>query len=126
MPMAKMNAAPPCLLSLPACNWMVSSSTGRCKRRTSSVVKPRAENPALRNTTVISEGQVFTIEPGIYFIEALLAPVRNGPNARDVDWKLVDALAPLGGVRIEDDVVVEAHGTRNLTREVLRDGGGRA
>jgi Xaa-Pro dipeptidase len=89
-----------------------------------AVLKPRAENPFLRNTTVISEGQVFTIEPGIYFIEALLAPVRNGPHARDVDWKLVDALAPLGGVRIEDDVVVEAHGIRNLTREAIPRGGG--
>jgi Xaa-Pro dipeptidase len=86
--------------------------------------KPRAENPFLRNTTVISEGQVFTIEPGIYFIEALLAPVRNGPHARDVDWKMVDALAPLGGVRIEDDVVVEARGIRNLTREAIPRGGG--
>src|SRR4051812_30971029 len=90
-----------------------------------AVVQPRADNPFLRNTTVISEGQVFTIEPGIYFIEGLLAPLRNGPNARDVDWKLVDALAPLGGVRIEDDLVVEAHRTRNLTREALREGGGR-
>jgi Xaa-Pro dipeptidase len=43
-----------------------------------------------------------------------------------VDWKLVDALAPLGGVRIEDDVVVQGHGVRNLTREVLREGGGAA
>ncbi|MFL5436179.1 MAG: Xaa-Pro dipeptidase [Myxococcales bacterium] len=91
-----------------------------------AVVQPRADNPFLRNTTVISEGQVFTIEPGIYFIEGLLGPVRQGPHARDVDWKLVDALAPLGGVRIEDDVVVQAHGVRNLTREVLREGGGAA
>jgi Xaa-Pro dipeptidase len=89
-----------------------------------AVTKPRPENPFLRNTAVIAEGQVFTIEPGIYFIEALLAPVRNGPHARDVDWKLVDALAPLGGVRIEDDVVVEARGIRNLTREALPRGGG--
>src|SRR5206468_5182439 len=64
-----------------------------------ALVKPRAENPFLRNTTVIAEGQVFTIEPGIYFIDGLLAPVRNGPHARDVDWNLVDALAPFGGVR---------------------------
>jgi Xaa-Pro dipeptidase len=91
-----------------------------------AVVQPRADNPFLRNTTIISEGQVFTIEPGIYFIEGLLGPVREGPHARDVDWKLVAALAPLGGVRIEDDVVVQAHGVRNLTREVLREGGGAA
>jgi Xaa-Pro dipeptidase len=84
---------------------------------------PRTDNPFLRNTSVISEGQVFTIEPGIYFIEALLAPLRKSP---DIDWKLVDALAAFGGVRIEDDVQVLARGVRNLTREVLEKGGGQA
>jgi Xaa-Pro aminopeptidase len=40
-----------------------------------------------------------------------------------VDWALVEALSPFGGIRIEDDVVVEASGpVRNLTREVLREG----
>lgn len=84
---------------------------------------PRADNPYLRNTTEIAEGQVFTIEPGLYFIDALLAPLRSSP---DIDWKLVDALARLGGIRIEDDVVVQAEGIRNLTREVLPQGGGAA
>jgi Xaa-Pro dipeptidase len=90
-----------------------------------AVTQPRPENPFLRNTSVIAEGQVFTIEPGIYFIDGLLRPVRQGPHSSDVDWKLVDALASLGGVRIEDDLVVQAHGVRNLTREALREGGGR-
>ena len=81
----------------------------------------KKENPFLRNTSIIEEGQVFTIEPGLYFIDALLAPLRREPG---IDWKLVDALAPFGGVRIEDDVVVLAQGTRNLTREVLPQGGG--
>lgn len=84
---------------------------------------PRADNPFLRNTTEIAPEQVFTVEPGLYFIEALLAPLRS---SADVDWKLVDALAQLGGIRIEDDVVVEEHGIRNLTREVLPQGGGQA
>ena len=87
-------------------------------------VKPRPENPFLRNTTIISERQCFTVEPGIYFIDALLRPLREGPLARTVDWKLVDALAPFGGIRIEDDVVVRENGVRNLTREVLPKGGG--
>src|ERR1019366_9385886 len=85
---------------------------------------PRADNPFLRNTTDVAAGQVFTIEPGIYFIDALLAELRATPEARLVDWTAVDALAPLGGVRIEDDVVVEAAGVRNLTREHLPVGGG--
>jgi Xaa-Pro dipeptidase len=84
---------------------------------------PRKDNPFLRNTSEIAPRQVFTIEPGLYFIEALLAPLRKSP---DVDWKLVDALAPFGGIRIEDDVVVEEQGIRNLTREVLPRGGGAA
>ncbi len=61
---------------------------------------PRPENPFLRNTTDIAVGQVFTIEPGVYFIDALLRPLREGPAAGLVDWALVDALAPLGGARI--------------------------
>src|SRR6266852_6435002 len=89
-----------------------------------ATVKPRPDNPFLRNTTVISERQCFTIEPGIYFIEALLRPLREGPLARTVDWKVVDALAPFGGIRIEDDVVVHSNGLRNLTREALTQGGG--
>jgi Xaa-Pro dipeptidase len=80
---------------------------------------PRADNPFLRNTTDVAPGQVFTIEPGIYFIESLLAPLRAKPEGKIVDWKMVDALAPLGGVRIEDDVVVRSGDVRNLTREQL-------
>src|SRR5256885_110678 len=60
---------------------------------------PRGDNPFLRNTSDIAPRQVFTIEPGLYFIEALLAPLRHSP---DIAWKLGDALSPFGGIRIED------------------------
>jgi Xaa-Pro dipeptidase len=88
---------------------------------------PRAENPFLRNTTDVAVGQVFTIEPGIYFIPDLLEPLRAAPQGAGVDWALVDALAPLGGVRIEDDVQIAGGAAllRNLTREHLPIGGGR-
>lgn len=78
---------------------------------------PRPENKFLRNTSAIEVGQVFTIEPGCYFIDGLLKTLRADDRERLVDWKLVDELKPFGGIRIEDNVCVLAGGNRNLTRE---------
>ena len=78
---------------------------------------PRPENRFLRNTSTIEAGQVFTIEPGCYVIDALLAPLAADDRKDLLDWRLLDALRPFGGVRIEDDVVVTVDGVRNLTRE---------
>ncbi|HVH45397.1 MAG TPA: Xaa-Pro dipeptidase [Labilithrix sp.] len=88
-----------------------------------AVVAPKTENPFLRNTSAIAEGQVFTIEPGLYFVDSLLGPLREKPEGKLVDWNLVEALSPLGGIRIEDDVLVTSAGTRNFTREFLPVGG---
>jgi Xaa-Pro dipeptidase len=81
--------------------------------------KPRADNPFLRNTSVIEADQVFTIEPGCYFIDEKLALLEGSTLAGRVRWPLVRALKDFGGVRIEDDVVVRAQGIDNLTRTVL-------
>ena len=86
-------------------------------------LRPRADNPFLRNTSRIAEGQVFTIEPGLYFIDGLLSALRAKPEGKLVDWNMVEALTPFGGIRIEDDVLVLEKGVRNLTREVLPIGG---
>jgi Xaa-Pro dipeptidase len=64
---------------------------------------------------------VFTIEPGLYFIPMLLRRFRSGPQAHAFDWARIDALALLGGVRVEDNVLVTPGGPRNLTREQLPD-----
>jgi Xaa-Pro dipeptidase len=91
-----------------------------------ALVKPKQENPYLRNTSTIGEGQSFTVEPGIYFIDGLLATLRASEHAGLVSWGTVEALTPLGGVRIEDDLIVMGGPDviRNLTREVLAEGGG--
>ena len=77
---------------------------------------PPPGHPHLRNTRTLAAGQVLTIEPGVYFIDMLLAPLRAGPHRSQVDWKLVERLQPLGGVRVEDNVLVTEDGRRNLTR----------
>ncbi|MDP2343837.1 MAG: Xaa-Pro dipeptidase [Deltaproteobacteria bacterium] len=82
-------------------------------------IAPRPDNPFLRNTAVIERDQVFTIEPGCYFIASLLAELRAQPAADQLDWKLVDALVPFGGVRIEDDLLVTDDVVDNFTRPYL-------
>jgi Xaa-Pro dipeptidase len=84
-------------------------------------VPPSEATDWLRNTRDIEQGQVFTIEPGVYFIQGRLEPLAQGPHAAAVDWPLVRQLAALGGVRIEDDVHVIGGAAvhRNLTREHL-------
>jgi Xaa-Pro dipeptidase len=80
---------------------------------------PRPDNKFLRNTSVIEVGQVFTIEPGVYVIDPLLKPLQNDARRDLVDWAAIADLRPFGGIRIEDNVLVEKAGTRNLTREAF-------
>jgi Xaa-Pro dipeptidase len=82
-------------------------------------VPPPPEHPYLRNTRTLEPGHVVTIEPGIYFIGLLLEPLRAGAGGALIDWKLVDRLAGCGGVRIEDNVVCTAGGSRDLTRPLI-------
>lgn len=92
---------------------------GHQKAREGGVLPPPEAHPYLRNTRIMEVGHVFTIEPGIYFVQMLLEPHRSGPSSADFNWPLIDQLAPFGGIRVEDNVVVTANGHRNLTREHL-------
>ena len=78
-----------------------------------------AAHPSLRNLRPVEVGNVFTIEPGLYFIPQLLDKLRSSPAGKDVNWRNVDELLSCGGVRIEDDVFVTKRGLENLTREAF-------
>lgn len=84
-----------------------------------AAIKPDPKNPFLRNTTKVAAGQVFTIEPGCYFITSLLDELKAKPQGKLVNWSLVDELKKFGGVRIEDDLAIGTARIENFTREFL-------
>ncbi|MFQ5600742.1 MAG: Xaa-Pro dipeptidase [Candidatus Krumholzibacteriia bacterium] len=77
---------------------------------------PSDEHPFLRTTRELDVGHVVTIEPGLYFIPMLLEQHHSSDHASAFDWKLIDALIPFGGIRVEDDVLVTSDGFEDLTR----------
>ncbi|KAK2594530.1 hypothetical protein QQS21_007749 [Conoideocrella luteorostrata] len=60
---------------------------------------------------------VVTVEPGIYFCrEYLEGYFRNDPNhSRFIDWEVLEGYYEVGGVRIEDCILVTRDGFDNLT-----------
>ena len=83
------------------------------------IPKPEG-HPYLRNTRVLKENFVTTIEPGLYFIPSLLEKLKSGSHAHDVNWTKVDKFRKYGGIRIEDNVVARAAGPENLTRDAFK------
>jgi Xaa-Pro dipeptidase len=86
--------------------------------RGGSIPKPDG-HPYLRLTRTLQPGMVTTIEPGIYFIDMLLATLEAGEHRGAVNWKLVEHLRKFGGVRIEDDVACTPNAPENLTRDAF-------
>ena len=74
--------------------------------------------PFLRCTRILEPRMVLTIEPGLYFIESLLAPWREGKFSQHFDWKRIEQFKPCGGIRIEDNIIIHDNRMENMTRDL--------
>jgi len=79
----------------------------------------RIDRPGIKFLRVRRElmpGMVITIEPGIYFIPALLKPaLENAEQAKYLNADKVESLLNFGGIRIEDNLIITEEGYENLT-----------
>jgi Xaa-Pro aminopeptidase len=75
----------------------------------------------LRMDLPLQPGYVVTVEPGLYFIPALLNdPVKRAQHAHRVAWERLDPWMELGGMRIEDNLLITQSGPRNLTSAIAK------
>jgi Xaa-Pro aminopeptidase len=82
----------------------------------------KSKRPGIRYLRVdlpLAKGFVMTVEPGVYFIPALLQNAEKRKQYRDaVAWDRVDRMLDFGGIRIEDNVLVTDAAPEVLTSAI--------
>lgn len=74
---------------------------------------------ALRLGRELREGFVLTVEPGLYFIPALIEKWKNaGWHAEFINYTKLSGYLDFGGIRLEDDLLVTAGGNRLLGKPI--------
>ncbi|KAJ2899529.1 hypothetical protein IWW38_000936 [Coemansia aciculifera] len=85
----------------------------------------RIDKPGLRYLRARREllpRMAFTVEPGLYFVDAILAEAKATPAvAQHINFDVVASYRSVGGVRIEDNIVITESGNENLTSECPKE-----
>ena len=72
----------------------------------------------LRLAKMLKPGFVLTIEPGIYFIPALIDQwIKEGTHKEFINFDKVNTYRNFGGIRLEDDILVTETGARFLGKK---------
>ena len=79
----------------------------------------RSSLRSLRMDLILRAGYIVTVEPGLYFIPTILNDrLRRERYRQAVNWDLVDQHLGIGGVRIEDNILVTDDDPVNLTAAI--------
>jgi Xaa-Pro aminopeptidase len=69
----------------------------------------------------LEPGHLMTVEPGLYFVDGIIDSTENREKHRDhVDWNRLEQWRGVGGVRLEDDVLVTTTEPDVITRDIPR------
>lgn len=79
------------------------------------LIPVNSREPCTLSAPVLEEGMVVTVEPGVYFSRFALDNVRKQEISKFIDMDVAESYIPIGGVRIEDDILVTDKGYENLT-----------
>ena len=78
-------------------------------------------NISYKSERILIEGNLVTVEPGIYFIDFVMDEAIKDPNKNKyLNVELLNTYRGFGGIRIEDDIYITADGVINFQEELPR------